>query len=87
MVLNTTFNNISVMLWCSVLLMEETGVLEQKQIELIKVSIAVRDPIMKKTCDPIHWFNPATFLCLSQARTSISIGIYVMVFFVFNGFR
>jgi hypothetical protein len=26
MVFNTTFNNISVVLWCSVLLVEETGV-------------------------------------------------------------
>jgi hypothetical protein len=29
MVFNATFNNISVILWCSVLLVEETGVHEE----------------------------------------------------------
>ena len=36
------------------------------------ICIAIGHPIMKKGgLDPIHWFNPATFLCVSKARTWI----------------
>jgi hypothetical protein len=48
MVLNTTFNNISVILWLSVLLMEETGVprenrrsLKNFHINLYQVHLAI----------------------------------------------
>jgi hypothetical protein len=38
MVFNTTFNNISVVSWQSVLLVEETGVSEKKTTELPQVT-------------------------------------------------
>jgi hypothetical protein len=38
MVFNTTFNNISVVSWQSVLLVEETGVSEKKPTELPQVT-------------------------------------------------
>jgi len=38
MVFNEAFNNISVILWRSVLLMEETGVPEKKNIDLSQVN-------------------------------------------------
>jgi hypothetical protein len=37
--------------------------------------------------DLINQSNPATFLCLSQARTWISYVIYDGLFFVFNELR
>jgi hypothetical protein len=32
-------------------------------------------------CDPINWYNPATFMCLSQASTWISNIIRRVFFF------
>jgi hypothetical protein len=51
------------------------------------ICIAVWDPIIKRRgLGPISQFNPATFLCLSQARTLISNVIHVCcgLFFMFN---
>jgi len=47
------------------------------QVLLSFVYICIAD------CDPINWFNPATFLCLYQARTWISN----VVFCVFSHLR
>jgi hypothetical protein len=46
----------------------------------VYICIAIGDPIMKSGRDLINWFHPATFLCLSQSRTCISIGIYCDLF-------
>jgi hypothetical protein len=37
--------------------------------------------------DPINWFNPARFVCLSQTRTSGVLTSYVVVFFVLRELR
>jgi hypothetical protein len=53
-----------------------------KQISLkmfVYLCIGIKDPITKEGegWDSIDWFNPATFVCLSEARIST---LYVMVF-------
>lgn len=40
-----------------------------------------------KGCDPIHWFNPATFLHLSQNHDLDILRSYFMVFFMFTDMR
>ena len=42
------------------------------------ICIAIGHPIMKKGgWDPINWFNPATFLCVSKAKTWIPMSCIV----------
>ena len=50
MVFNTTFNNISVILWPSVLLMEETGVPGENQIYTIIYSILIVTDCTGRNC-------------------------------------
>ena len=61
------------------------GILLHDQKQSLDVD-DVRDPIIMMGWHPINWFNPSTFLSLSQARTWI---LFVVCYglFVFNDLR
>ena len=67
MVFNTTFNNISVILWQSVLLVEETGVPIEDHWSCEFESCSWRDLLNTTLCDKVcqwlttgRWFSPGT---------------------------
>jgi hypothetical protein len=67
MVFNTTFNNISVILWQSVLLVEETGVPIEDHWNCEFESCSWRDLLNTTLCDKVcqwlaagWWFSPGT---------------------------
>jgi hypothetical protein len=72
MVFNATFNNISVILWRLVLLVEETGVPGENQINVLRyncelkvcphITVSKGDISLRPTClGPLLYFLPKTF--------------------------
>ena len=85
MVFNATFNNISITMRRSDLLVEEVRVpgenhrpLTSRWQSLSHNFVPSRPHLSKIQTLNFSWFNVATFLCVSQARNWISNAIYML---------